>query len=77
VVDRARAPLYTAGMKTLVIECPEQLHEQLQAFVAAGWVKDTNQAAVEALRRFLESHQPGLWETQIHRDVQWGLHGRD
>ena len=59
----------------MVIECPDQLHEQLQALVAAGWVKDANQAAVEALRRFLESHRPGLIEEQIRKDVQWGLHG--
>jgi hypothetical protein len=64
-------------VKTLVIECPEQLHEQLQAFVTAGWVKDTNQVAVEALRRFLESHRPALIEEQIRKDVEWGLHGPD
>lgn len=62
-------------MKTMVIECPDQLHEQLQALVAAGWVKDANQAAVEALRRFLESHRPGLIEEQIRKDLEWGLHG--
>jgi hypothetical protein len=62
-------------MKTMVIECPDQLHEQLQALVTAGWVKDANQATVEALRRFVESHRPGLIEEQIRKDVNWGLHG--
>ena len=49
--------------------------EQLQALVAAGWVKDANHATVEALRRFLESHRPDLLEEQIRKDVEWGLHG--
>jgi Arc/MetJ-type ribon-helix-helix transcriptional regulator len=62
-------------MKTMTIECPDQLHEQLQTLVAAGWVKDANQAAVEALRRFLESHRPELMEEQLRKDVEWGLHG--
>jgi len=62
-------------MKTMTIECPDQLHEQLQTLVTTGWVKDANQAAVEALRRFLESHRPELMEEQLRKDVEWGLHG--
>ena len=62
-------------MKTMTIACPDQLHEQLQTLVTAGWVKDANQVAVEALRRFLESHRPDLMEEQLRKDVDWGLHG--
>jgi Arc/MetJ-type ribon-helix-helix transcriptional regulator len=64
-------------VKTLVIECPDQLHEQLQGLVRDGWWKDANTAVVEALRRFLETHRPAITEDQIRRDVEWGLHGRD
>lgn len=61
----------------MVIECPEHLHKQLDALVRAGWVQDANQAAIEALRRFLESHRPTLIEQQILKDVEWGLDGND
>ena len=62
-------------MKTLSVECPDELHEQLQAFVRSGWAADLQQATIEALRRFLDSHRPDLIAEQTLRDVDWGLHG--
>ncbi len=64
-------------MKTLCIECPDALAERLEHLVREGWIADQDQAVVEALRRFLDSHRPELIETQILADVDWGLHGRD
>lgn len=64
-------------MKTLVVECPDQIHAELTELVRQGWVADAGQAVVEALRRFLESHRPELTETQVRNDVHWGLHGDD
>ena len=64
-------------MKTLSIECPDALAVRLETLVREGWVADGQQAVVEALRRFLDSHRPELIETQILADVEWGLHGRD
>ena len=64
-------------MKSITVECPDQLHEQLQKLVQSGWVKDQQEAMVEALRRFLDSHRPDLQETQILKDVEWGLRGND
>ncbi len=64
-------------MKTIAIECPDQLHEQLQALAREGWIQNPEQAVLEALRRFLDSHRPDLQRSQILRDVQWGLHGRE
>lgn len=64
-------------MKTLSIECPDGLAEQLRQLVREGWVADEQQALVEALRRFLDSHRPELIESQISADVQWGLHGKE
>ncbi|MEA3208428.1 MAG: hypothetical protein QOE70_1485 [Chthoniobacter sp.] len=64
-------------MKTLSIECPDELHERLVAFVENGWAGDSQQAIIEALRRFLDAHAPELTEVQVLRDVEWGLHGND
>ncbi len=64
-------------MKTITVNCPEQLHHQLQSMVQEGWFKDSEAALLEALRRFLDSHHPDLQRLQILNDVEWGLHGRD
>jgi len=64
-------------VKTLSIQCPEALAERLGQMVREGWVADEQQALIEALRRFLDSHRPELIESQVRSDVQWGLHGND
>jgi len=49
-------------VKTIVIECPDQLHEQLQALAREGWIRNPEQAAVAALRELgfrLTDPQPG------------------
>ena len=68
---------YNGGMKTLCVECPDELMGRLTHMVAEGWVADEQQAVIEALRRFLDSHRPELSESQILADVDWGLHGND
>lgn len=55
-------------MKTLTIDCPDRLHEQLAELVAAGWFKSPK----EAVRRYLSLHS----EKQIKADVQWALNER-
>jgi Arc/MetJ-type ribon-helix-helix transcriptional regulator len=64
-------------MKTVTIECPDRLHEQLARLVEAGWFKSPEEGALEALRRYLSCHSGELQEGQILADVEWGLHGRD
>ncbi len=64
-------------MKTLSIQCPDALAERLEQLVRDGWVPDQEQAIIEALRRFLDSHRPELIESQVLADVEWGLHGQD
>ncbi len=60
-------------MKTLTIDCPDRLHEQLAKLVAAGWFKSPQDAALEAVRRYLCLHSVELQEKQIMADVQWAL----
>lgn len=62
-------------MKTLTIECPDQLHEQLAKLVEAGWFKSPEEGLVEALRRYLSGHSVELQEKQILEDVDWALKG--
>ena len=62
-------------MKTFNVECPDWLADRLALLVREGWVIDEQQAMIEALRRFLDSHRPELIESQILADVEWGLHG--
>lgn len=64
-------------MTTLTIQCPDQLAEQLDSFVKAGWAGNIGDTVVEALRRFLDSHRPDTVRTQVLADVEWGLHGQD
>ena len=70
-------PIYDLVMTTLSIQCPDALAQRLQQLVRDGWVTNEQEAIIEALRRFLESHRPELIESQIHSDIEWGLHGRD
>jgi hypothetical protein len=76
-VDASPSTPYNDGMKTLTIECPDGLANRLEGLVRAGWVADEQQAMIEALRRFLDSHRPEIIESQVHADVEWGLHGKD
>lgn len=66
-----------AAMKILSVECPDEFHERLQAFVRKGWAHDAQQTMIEALRRFLDSLTPELAKAQVLRDVERGLHGAD
>ncbi len=60
-------------MKTLTIECPDRLHEQLAKLVEAGWFKSPEEGVLEALRRYLSGHSVELQEKQIMEDVKWAL----
>ena len=64
-------------MKQMTIECPDQLASQLDEFVQAGWALNSRDAIIEAVRRFLQSHQPDVVEEQIRSDIEWGLNGTD
>jgi len=60
-------------MKTITLECPDRLHEQLAKLVSAGWFKSPEDAVLEAVRRYLSLHSVELQEKQIMADVQWAL----
>ena len=62
-------------MKTIQMEVPEQLYEKAMGLVREGWFRDEKDIFSEAIRRFIESHQPELMEKFVREDVKWGLCG--
>ena len=64
-------------MKTVKTEIPENLYKEAVALAREGWFRNEKEVFSEAIRRFLESHQPGLMNEFIREDVEWGLHGKD
>lgn len=64
-------------MKTIQTEVPEQLYRKAQVLVREGWFRDEQAIFSEAIRRFLDVHQPELIEKFVREDVEWGLRGKD
>jgi Arc/MetJ-type ribon-helix-helix transcriptional regulator len=64
-------------MSEATINLPPRLAELVRSYVQAGWFPDLNTLVIEALRRYLETHQIELTEHFIREDVEWGLHGND
>ena len=56
-------------------EVPVSLINQAQKLVDAGWFRDLDEIFLDALRRFLDSHQEELIEDFMRQDVEWGLSG--
>jgi len=65
------------SVEAIQTSIPNQLAAEAKTLVADGWYKDMNELLLDALRRFLESHQTGLAEQFIEEDVAWGLQGKD
>ncbi len=64
-------------MKTIQTEIPENLYKGAVALAEQGWFRNEKEIFSEAIRRFLESHQPELMDQFIRDDVEWGLHGEE
>ncbi len=59
------------------VTLPQELVLKARQFVDEGFAPNIDNLVSEALRRFLDSHQPELTEAFIRDDVEWGLHGKD
>ena len=57
-------------MKSLSIECPDDLAEELDHYVRDGWAASEEAVVIESLRRYLFSHSPELQERFIRRDME-------
>jgi hypothetical protein len=56
---------------------PDQLLQQAQDMVNEGWMINIDALIIEAVRRYVESHQQILTEGFIREDIEWGLYGKD
>jgi Arc/MetJ-type ribon-helix-helix transcriptional regulator len=61
----------------MTVTLPPRLAQQAEEQVQAGWFSDVNSLVLEALRRYLETHQAELSEHFLLQDVQWALRGND
>ena len=64
-------------MKTIKVDCPDELAAELERLVAEGWEDSPQEAVVEAIRRYVRLRQPAALEKHLKADIAWGLHGRD
>ncbi len=64
-------------MKPMTFNCPDELEAQLKRLVEEGWEDSSQDAIVEALRRYLRLRTPEVLEKHLRADIEWGLHGRD
>lgn len=64
-------------MKTIKVDCPDEVALELERLVAEGWEDSMQSALVEAARRYVRLRQPEVLEKHLKADIAWGLHGRD
>jgi hypothetical protein len=64
-------------MKTLTLEYPDKLDEQVKTLVNSGWAQSAEQLALDALKRYLETHRLEVLERQLRSDIKWGISGND
>lgn len=58
-------------------EIPARLLLEVRSLVESGWFRSVDEVIVDAVRRFVESHQTELMEKFVREDVEWGLRGGD
>jgi len=72
--SRGGESLDTATVKA---NLPVRLLSEMESLVRDGWFEDIDDLIADALRRYLDSHQPDLMELYIRQDVEWGWHGEE
>lgn len=63
-------------MKTISAELPEKLFVDMKTVINDGWFSNEDDLIIEAIRRFIDTHQANLTEKFVKEDVEWGLHGK-
>jgi Arc/MetJ-type ribon-helix-helix transcriptional regulator len=60
-------------MKSMRLELPDKLAEELNRLVKAGWFHDEEEAIRLAVAEFLRQHRPDLLEQFQREDIEWAL----
>jgi len=63
--------------ETVKANLPIRLVSEMESLVRDGWFEDIDDLIADALRRYLDSHQPDLMERYVRQDIEWGLHGEE
>jgi Arc/MetJ-type ribon-helix-helix transcriptional regulator len=69
------AQLSRSTMKTVQANISEEMYRRMQVLVKEGWFPDTEEIIKQALRKFLDSHDPKVLERHLQEDLEWGLRG--
>ncbi|HEX7185306.1 MAG TPA: ribbon-helix-helix domain-containing protein [Thermoanaerobaculia bacterium] len=64
-------------MKTLALEVPDRLAEELESLVRAGWFASQEEAVRLALAEFLQRNKLRLQEEHQLEDIRWALDVKD
>lgn len=64
-------------MKTLALEVPDRLAEELENLVRAGWFVSREEAMRLALAEFLQRNKFRLQEEHQLEDIRWALGVKD
>jgi Arc/MetJ-type ribon-helix-helix transcriptional regulator len=60
-------------MKTISVELPERLTEEINTLVETGWFVDETELVRAALREFIRRNRFGLAEQFQRDDIAWAL----
>jgi Arc/MetJ-type ribon-helix-helix transcriptional regulator len=60
-------------VKTLKLEVTDQLAQQIETLVQAGWFSSADELARVALSEFLSHHRFQLQEQFQREDIRWAL----
>ena len=60
-------------MKSVRIELPDKLADDLRSLVRNGWFRDEAEALRQALQEFLRRHPSELIERQQREDIAWAM----
>ncbi len=58
-------------MKTLALQVPDRLAQQMQELVDAGWFVDESELSRQALSRFVQQSRFELQERFQREDIRW------
>jgi Arc/MetJ-type ribon-helix-helix transcriptional regulator len=64
-------------MRSVIIELPDQLAEELDSVVQSGWFDDESDAVRQALREFLSRQRRKLEEQFQRGDIAWALNSKE
>lgn len=60
-------------MKTIQVELPDKVDNELDAMVQAGWFHSKDEIVRQALIEFVRRNQLELQERFQHEDIAWAL----